>query len=137
MRCLQLWHADRCTLRSPAECALQVELNTIASSFGCLSTLVARMHRYLLGRLGASPAELAALPEHNAMDAIVDAMGAAVADYGTPGVEQAGEAESGVATWCSEGLLRLHANPRWHSCCLTFCPPQPALNPPCFLLQAA
>ncbi len=46
----------------------QVELNTIASSFGCLSTLVARMHRYLMGRAGVSPAELAALPEHNAMD---------------------------------------------------------------------
>lgn len=71
--------------RWPCPPHMQVELNTIASSFGCLSTLVARMHRYLLGRLGASPAELAALPEHNAMDAIVDAMGAAAADYGVPG----------------------------------------------------
>lgn len=80
-----------CTLHHPAD-RPQVELNTIASSFGCLSTLVARMHRYLLGRLGASPAELAALPEHNAMDAIVDAMGAAAADYGVPG-------EEGLAGW--------------------------------------
>ncbi len=92
-----------------------MELNTIASSFGCLSTLVARMHRYLLGRLGASPAELAALPEHNAMDAIVDAMGAAVADYGTPGVEQAGE---GGSRWLWRGVQQvfgdLHAESRWH-----------------------
>lgn len=73
-----------CAGRAHPTCP-QVELNTIASSFGCLSTLVARMHRYLLGRLGASPAELAALPEHNAMDGIVDAMGAAAADYGVPG----------------------------------------------------
>jgi len=28
----------------------QVELNTIASSFGCLSTLVTRLHRYILSR---------------------------------------------------------------------------------------
>ena len=45
-------------LHTPTNSLLQVELNTIASSFGCLSTLVGRMHRYLLGRLGASEAEL-------------------------------------------------------------------------------
>ena len=33
---------------------MQVEFNTIASSFGCLVTLVSRMHRYLLQRAGAS-----------------------------------------------------------------------------------
>ena len=43
-------------LHTPTNSLLQVELNTIASSFGCLSTLVGRMHRYLLGRLG--PARL-------------------------------------------------------------------------------
>lgn len=78
---------------SPAVPALlQVELNTIASSFGCLSTLVARMHAYLLGRLGASEAELAALPTHNAMDSIADAMGAAVAEYCAVAGSGAGEA---------------------------------------------
>lgn len=32
---------------------LQVELNTIASSFGALSTLVSQMHGYILKRAGA------------------------------------------------------------------------------------
>lgn len=91
----------------------QVELNTIASSFGCLSTLVARGHRYLLGRLGASAAELAALPEHNAMDAIVDAMGAAAADYGAPGgvmvmVVQPGERNAYDQQWLQTRLWERH-----------------------------
>lgn len=30
--------------------SLKVELNTIASSFGCMSALTARMHRHILGR---------------------------------------------------------------------------------------
>ncbi|KAL4424506.1 hypothetical protein ABPG77_006815 [Micractinium sp. CCAP 211/92] len=68
-------------LHAPTNSLLQVELNTIASSFGCLSTLVSRMHAYLLGRLGAREAELGALPTHNAMDGIADAMGASVAEY--------------------------------------------------------
>lgn len=62
-----------------------MELNTIASSFGCLSTLVGRLHRHLLDRSGAAPATLNALPPNNAMDDIVDAMAAAVADYGAEG----------------------------------------------------
>lgn len=35
----------------PAFFCTQVELNTIASSFGCLSSQVTRMHRYILSRL--------------------------------------------------------------------------------------
>ncbi|CAN0396631.1 unnamed protein product [Ectocarpus sp. 12 AP-2014] len=34
---------------------LQVELNTIASSFGCMSALTARLHRHLLSRFGDEP----------------------------------------------------------------------------------
>lgn len=34
----------------------QVELNTIASSFGCLSTLTTQLHTYTLGRLAAAAA---------------------------------------------------------------------------------
>ena len=30
--------------------AVQVEMNTVASSFGCLSTIVSRMHRYTTSR---------------------------------------------------------------------------------------
>ena len=33
---------------------LQVELNTISSSFGCLCTLVGQMHRYIMEHQGAS-----------------------------------------------------------------------------------
>ena len=58
-----------------------MELNTIASSFGCLSTLVARMHRHLLARLGCGEEVLAALPPNDTMAEIADAMGAAAADY--------------------------------------------------------
>lgn len=32
---------------------MKVELNTIASSFGCMSALTARMHRHLLSRFGS------------------------------------------------------------------------------------
>lgn len=33
---------------------MQVELNTISSSFGCLCTLVVQMHRYIMEHQGAS-----------------------------------------------------------------------------------
>ena len=100
-------------LHTPTNSLLQVELNTIASSFGCLSTLVGRMHRYLLGRLGASEAELAALPEHNTMDAIADAMGAAAAEYGVPGavmvmVVQPGERNAYDQQWLQTRLWERH-----------------------------
>jgi glutathione synthase len=90
-----------------------VELNTIASSFGCLSTLVARMHRHLLGRLDAGEAELAALPQHNAMDSIADALGAAAADYGAPGgvvvmVVQPGERNAYDQHWLAARLWERH-----------------------------
>ncbi len=50
------------------------------------------MHAYLLGRLGASEAELGALPTHNAMDGIADAMGASVAEFCSAAGCSAGEA---------------------------------------------
>lgn len=73
-----------------------MEFNTIASSFGCLSTLVARMHAALLGRAGAAPADLDRLPSNEAMDEIADAIALAAADHGAEGgvvlmVVQAGE----------------------------------------------
>ncbi len=76
--------------------ALQVELNTIAASFGSLSTLVSRMHQYLLNRAAACPSDAPQLPENNAMDEVADALAAAVCEYGVPGavalmVVQAGE----------------------------------------------
>ena len=56
----------------------QVELNTIASSFGCLSSLVCHLHKYIVGRyplpqsLGASSTH--DLPENNALEEISHAL---------------------------------------------------------------
>ncbi|KAF5838969.1 eukaryotic glutathione synthase, partial [Dunaliella salina] len=48
--CLGIHRTDY-MLDTPSEGFLQVELNTIASSFGCLSSQVTRMHHYILSRL--------------------------------------------------------------------------------------
>jgi hypothetical protein len=61
-----------------------VELNTIASSFGCLSTLVSRMHRHIMERSAQPDVDLGNLPENHATEEIADAIGAAVREYGTP-----------------------------------------------------
>jgi hypothetical protein len=65
---------------------LKVEVNTIASSFACLSTLTGRMHRHIIGRAaragaaaaGAAEKLAARLPANNAMGDIADALAAAV-----------------------------------------------------------
>lgn len=100
-------------LHEPTNSLLQVEVNTIASSFGCLSTLVGHMHAYLTDRLGLPEAERAALPPNNAMDEIADAMGAAVAEYGVPGavmlmVVQPGERNAYDQQWLQARLWARH-----------------------------
>lgn len=72
---------------------LQIELNTIASSFGCLSARISKMHAYLCA---TAPAEVAAvldaqaarelasgarLPDNAALKLLPDALGAAHAAY--------------------------------------------------------
>lgn len=70
-------------LHEPTSTMLQVELNTIASSFGCLATLVSSLHRYILGRSGVSQEILdEKLPENTSMTAIVDGLAAAVLEHG-------------------------------------------------------
>ena len=64
-------------LHSPTDGLLQVELNTIASSFGCLSTIVSQMHRYILDFAGATEQEIKCLPPNKALDGIVDVLAAA------------------------------------------------------------
>jgi len=64
---------------------LQVEFNTISTSFGCLSTKVTQLHRYLLSRfpsleLDASEAE-AAMPENPALDNIANGLAEGVQIY--------------------------------------------------------
>ena len=72
-------------LHAPTSTMLQVELNTIASSFGCLSTLVGRLHRFILGKAGLGQEELdGRLPENKSMEALVDGLAAGVAAHGHP-----------------------------------------------------
>ena len=99
-------------LHSPTSSLLQVELNTIASSFGCLSTLVGRMHRHLLERSGATAAELDNLPANDAMSEIADALGAAAAAHGAPDgvvlmVVQPGERNAFDQQWLQLRLWQL------------------------------
>uniref|UniRef100_A0AAV1VD27 Glutathione synthetase n=1 Tax=Peronospora matthiolae TaxID=2874970 RepID=A0AAV1VD27_9STRA len=73
---------------------LQVELNTIASSFGCISSLVSDMHRFLLNRFGPEMMALekhygiataeyrTALPQNDAITEIPNALAAAYEQYG-------------------------------------------------------
>ncbi|KAK9837801.1 hypothetical protein WJX74_005284 [Apatococcus lobatus] len=57
---------------------LQVELNTIASSFGCLSTLMTQLHHYILQRAGCSDQEVQRLPHNQVTADLTSAMAAAV-----------------------------------------------------------
>ncbi len=60
---------------------LQVELNTIASSFGCLSTQVCKMHRYIVERAGQPNLDVRNLPDNDVTSQIADAVGSAVHAY--------------------------------------------------------
>ena len=60
----------------------QVELNTIASSFGALSTLVSGLHKHVLERAGRPDADLNRLPPNNAAAQLADAIIAAAAEFG-------------------------------------------------------
>lgn len=100
-------------LHSPTSALLQVELNTIAASFGCLSTLVCRMHRYLLERSGAPQSVLDRLPFNDAKAELADALGAAVTAHGAPGgvvvmVVQPGERNAFDQQWLQFSLWERH-----------------------------
>ncbi|KAL4538452.1 hypothetical protein Ndes2526B_g03244 [Nannochloris sp. 'desiccata'] len=99
-------------LHSPTSSLLQVELNTIASSFGCLSTLVSRLHHYLMERSGASSSELENLPPNDAMTEIASALGAAVEAHGAPNgvvvmIVQPGERNAFDQQWLQLRLWQL------------------------------
>jgi hypothetical protein len=51
---------------------LQVELNTIASSFGCASSLTADLHRHLLARFGEEGQVGEALRAHLAINGLTN-----------------------------------------------------------------
>ena len=64
--------------------ALQVELNTIASSFGCLSTQVCKLHRYIVERAGQPKLVLSNLPINDVTSHLADAIGTAAGEFGDP-----------------------------------------------------
>jgi glutathione synthase len=88
-----------CLLPPPLPCFTpQVELNTIASSFACLSSITSQLHHYTLQRLaaaaGSSSSDAAAalqllsacrLPANDAMQGICRALAAAVVAAGGEG----------------------------------------------------
>ncbi|GBF95516.1 glutathione synthetase [Raphidocelis subcapitata] len=112
-------HRSDYMLDGPSGGFLQVELNTIASSFACLSTLTGRMHRHLIGRAaGASDAARAAaealaarLPVNKAMEEIAAAMAAAVEAAGggvVLMVVQPGERNAYDQQWLQQTLWAAH-----------------------------
>lgn len=100
-------------LDEPSGTLMQVELNTISSSFGCLCTLVGQMHRYIMEHQGASQQELSQLPDNDVTAEYVDAMAAAVREYDTPQavvlfVVQPGEKNSYDQQWLQTALWERH-----------------------------
>ncbi|KAG5186256.1 glutathione synthase [Tribonema minus] len=108
-------------------CFKQVELNTIASSFGCMSALTSRLHRHLIARFACDddepppPGEMHALqvelaelvPESPALTALPDGIAAAHAAYGAAGalvvfVVQPRETNSVDQRVLELGLWELH-----------------------------
>ncbi|XP_042237831.1 glutathione synthetase-like isoform X2 [Homarus americanus] len=67
----------------PSQSAQQVEINTIASSFGALSSRIVLMHRYVLGEL-RRPDLLPHLPENNALSGLCSGMVLAWEAYKCP-----------------------------------------------------
>ncbi|WIA42733.1 hypothetical protein OEZ86_008676 [Tetradesmus obliquus] len=119
-------HRSDYMLDAPSGGFLQVELNTIASSFACLSSITSQLHHYTLQRLAAasssSSSEAAAalqllsasrLPSNAAMQGICRALAAAVVAAGGPGavmvmVVQPGERNAYDQQWLQHTLWTEH-----------------------------
>ncbi|MEW5313017.1 MAG: hypothetical protein WDW38_004612 [Sanguina aurantia] len=104
-------HRSDYMLDAPSGGFLQVELNTIASSFGCLSSLITSLHRYTVGRgLGVAPSDL---PDNPAIDQIPAGIAAAAAASDKPGgvvvmVVQPGERNAYDQQWIQLRLWEAH-----------------------------
>lgn len=107
-----------------------MELNTIASSFGCLSTLTSHLHRHILGRAAGAPLTSASgapptpspnsfaaealagrLPDNDAMEKISDGMAAAIAAAGggvMVMIVQPGERNAYDQQWLQQALWERH-----------------------------
>ncbi|KAI9312645.1 glutathione synthase [Dichotomocladium elegans] len=94
----------------------QVEFNTIASSFGSLSTYTSKLHRYLLQSLegyGGGAINIDQLPENHALEVITSGMASAWKLYGNPQayvlmVCQKGERNAFDQRWIEYLLLENH-----------------------------
>jgi glutathione synthase len=100
-------------LDEPSNTLLQVELNTIASSFGPLSAVVSRMHEYTVSRCGRSDMDTAALPQNLATEGIADAIALGAREGGGDGsavlmIVQPGERNSYDQQWIQTALWERH-----------------------------
>lgn len=112
-------------------CAAQVELNTIASSFACLSSITSQLHHYTLQRLAAasssssSDAAAAALqllsasrlPSNAAMQGICRALAAAVVAAGGPGAVMVMVVQPGERNAYDQQVSRVSGFSIWGSVC--------------------
>jgi len=93
--CLGIHRTDY-MLDTPSQGFLQVELNTIASSFGCLSSQVTRMHRYVLSRLPPGMLDESRLPDNGALEGIPDAIHTAATAVAIAGGSTSASGSGGV-----------------------------------------
>ncbi|EFJ43050.1 hypothetical protein VOLCADRAFT_76898 [Volvox carteri f. nagariensis] len=106
-------HRSDYMLDQPSGKFLQVELNTIASSFGCLSALMTRLHTYMASRI--TSLDPARLPANPTLEHIPDAIATAATAVGLREqggvvvmVVQPGERNAYDQQWIQLGLWERH-----------------------------
>ncbi|ORZ19344.1 glutathione synthase [Absidia repens] len=114
-RCDYLLHADLGKDTSTARIQ-QVEFNTIASSFGSLSTRTSELHKYLLSSVddyGHGQITMDQLPDNDAVESIALGLASAWKLYGKPNarvmmIVQPGERNAFDQRWIEYSLLEKH-----------------------------
>ncbi|KAF1793688.1 Pre-ATP-grasp domain [Phytophthora cactorum] len=118
-------HEPQADVAGDSQRLLQVELNTISSSFACISSLVSGMHSFLVSRLGAEIPALEkhygipsteycnSLPQNDAITELPDALAAAHKQYGAKDavvmfVVQPNEANAIDQRWLEYNLWEHH-----------------------------
>lgn len=104
-------HRSDYMLDEPSGCFLQVELNTIASSFGCLSSLTTQLHTYICSKAPGMDPSL--LPPNAAKEGIAAALAAAVKAHGAADgvmvmIVQPGERNAYDQQWLQLELWERH-----------------------------
>ncbi|KAG3105765.1 Glutathione synthetase [Phytophthora idaei] len=118
-------HEPQADVAGDSQRLLQVELNTISSSFACISSLVSGMHSFLVSRLGAEIPALEkhygipsteycnSLPQNDAITELPDALAVAHKQYGAKDavvmfVVQPNEANAIDQRWLEYNLWEHH-----------------------------